>query len=175
MDLLRVLLKLPQLATIFSTIQNDVRAGAIRVEISDRERWSPGDVAILQNQETKRDREIGSLIFHDYEASVEVRSLLSTEVMEEIDGRLAVTDVDYNGQRYVKFWIDDLPSSPTEEQATNHIAEERAAARKQFPMPIPAFPVLGERTAEPRAPHTHLKGERGLPLIHHWIYWCSSG
>ena len=34
---------------------------------------------------------------------VEVRSLLSTDVMEEVDGRLAVTDVDATGQRYAKF------------------------------------------------------------------------
>ena len=40
----------------------------------------------------RRYRDIGSLIFetpiqHDYEAGVEVRSLLSTEQLEEIDGR----------------------------------------------------------------------------------------
>ena len=62
-------------------------------------------------QEAKKVREIGSLIFdtllqYDYEAGVEVRSLLSTEVVEETDGRLAVTDVDAAGQRFVKFWID---------------------------------------------------------------------
>ena len=57
------------------------RAGAIRVEISDSDQWSPGDVAFIQNQEAKRVREIGSQIFdtplqNDYEAGVEVRSLL---------------------------------------------------------------------------------------------------
>ena len=46
-------------------------------------------------EEAKQVRDIGSLIFetpiqHDYEAGVEVRSLLSTERLEEIDGRLAV-------------------------------------------------------------------------------------
>ena len=69
------------------------------MEVSDPEQWSPGDVAILQNQKAKQIREIGSLIFetpmqHDYEAGVEVRSLRSTEELEEIEGRLAVTDVD---------------------------------------------------------------------------------
>ena len=44
-------------------------------------------------------RDIGSLIFetpiqHDYEAGAEVRSLLPTERLEEMDGRLAVTDED---------------------------------------------------------------------------------
>ena len=45
-----------------------------------------------------------------------LRSLLSisTEVMEEVDGRLVVTDVDPNGQRLVKFWIDDIPSRSRE-------------------------------------------------------------
>ena len=50
--------------------------------MSDSEQWSSSDVAILQNREAKKVREVGSLIFetpiqHDYEAGVEVRSLLS--------------------------------------------------------------------------------------------------
>ena len=51
---------------------------------------------------------IGSLIFetpiqHDYEAGVKVRSLLSTEQLEEIDGRLAALDVDpSSGTRFVR-------------------------------------------------------------------------
>ena len=85
-----------------------MRAGAIRVEISDPEQWSSGDVAILKNQEASRARDIGSLIFetpikHDYEAGVEVRSLLSTELVKEIDGKMAVTDIDPSGNRFVKF------------------------------------------------------------------------
>ena len=96
--------------------KSDVRTGAIRAEISVPGQWSPEDVAVLQNQEAKRVRELGSLIFgtplqHDYEAVVEVKCLLSTEVMEEIDGRLAVTDVDSNGKRYAKIWNDDFPST----------------------------------------------------------------
>ena len=67
-----------------------------RIETSDPEQWSSGDVAILKNQEAKRARDIGSLIFetpiqHDYEACVEARSLLSTEPVGEINGKLAVT------------------------------------------------------------------------------------
>ena len=64
---------------------------------------------VLRNQEAKRVRDMGSLVFetpiqHDYEAGVEVRSLLSTEQLEEIDGRLAVTDVDPQYRtRYVRF------------------------------------------------------------------------
>ena len=113
----------PTSATVFSTIQSDVRTGAIRVEISDPEDCSLGDVAILQTQETKRVREIGSLIFdaplqHGYEAGVEARSLLSTEVMEEVDRRLAVTDMDPNGQRYVKFGL-----------MTSTVAQQRSKLR----------------------------------------------
>ena len=64
------------------------------MEISDPEQSSSGDIAILQNQEAKKVRKIGGLIFetpiqHDYEAGLEVRSLLSTEELPEIDGRLA--------------------------------------------------------------------------------------
>ena len=61
-------------------------------------------------------RDIGSLIFetpiqHDYEAGVEVRSLLPTEQLEEIDDRLAIVDVDpATGTRFVKFWVDESPS-----------------------------------------------------------------
>ena len=74
-------------------------------------------------------RDIGSLIFetpiqHDYEASVKVRSRLSTERLEEMDDRLAVTDEDPHapGVRCVKFWVDDAPGSPTE--GRNRMGEE---------------------------------------------------
>ena len=82
-------LSIPTSPTHFSTIQSDVRAGAVQVEISDSEQWSSGDAAILQNKEAKKVREVGSLIFetpiqHHYEAGVEIRSLLSTELMEEL-------------------------------------------------------------------------------------------
>ena len=49
--------------THFSTVQSEVRSGAIRIDISNPEQWSAGDTAILRNQEAKRVRDIGSLIF----------------------------------------------------------------------------------------------------------------
>ena len=65
-------------------MRSEVRSGAIRIDITNPEQWSAGDTAILRSQEAKRVRDIGSLIFetpiqHDYEAGVEVRSLLPTE------------------------------------------------------------------------------------------------
>ena len=40
----------------------------------------------------------------------EVRSLLSTEQLEEIGGRLAVVDVSpTSGRRVVRFWVDESP------------------------------------------------------------------
>ena len=59
------------------------------------EQWAAGDTAILRNQDAKQVRDIGSLILEtpiqrDYEAGVEVRSLLSIERQEDADGRLAV-------------------------------------------------------------------------------------
>ena len=98
-------------ATHFSTVRSNVRSGAIRIGITNPEEWSAGDIAVLRNQEAKKVRDIGSLIFetpiqHDYEAGVEVRSLLSTEQLEEVDDRLAVTDVDpHSGTRFV----DEIP------------------------------------------------------------------
>ena len=103
-------------ATRFSTVRSDVRSGAIRIDITDPQQWSAGDVAVIRNQEAKKVRDIGSLIFetpiqHDYEAGVEVRSLLPTERLEEIDNRLAVVDVDpATGTQFVKFWVDEKPS-----------------------------------------------------------------
>ena len=78
--------------THFSTVRSEVRSGAIRIDITNPDQWTAGDTAILRNQEAKQVRDIGSLIFetpiqHDYEAGVEVRSLLSTERLEEMDGR----------------------------------------------------------------------------------------
>ena len=105
--------------THFSTVRSKVRSGAIRIDITGPQQWSAGDVAVVRNQEAKKVRDIGSLIFetpiqHDYEAEVEVRSLLSTEKLEEIDGRLAVLDVDpSSGTRFMRFWVDEIPLSPT--------------------------------------------------------------
>ena len=77
----------------------------------------------MRNQEAKQVRNIGSLIFEtpiqdDYEASVEARSLLPTERLEEMEGRLAVTDEDSSGNRHVKFWVDEAPTSPTERRTS---------------------------------------------------------
>ena len=97
----------------FSTVIGQVRAGAIRMDITNPEEWVAGDVAVIRNQEAKKVRDIGSLIFetpiqHDYEEGVEVRSLLSTEQLEEIDGRLAIVDTSpTSGARVVRFWVDE--------------------------------------------------------------------
>ena len=136
------------------------------------------------NQEAKRVRDIGSLVVdaslqHDSEAGVDVRSLLSTEMMEEVDGRFAVTNVDCNGQRYVKFWIDDSHNSPAEEQAAHHVAEEYATEGEpqQLPGLIPAFPVFCERSAESRVPRTPERRQADpstkhwMPVRQSWI-WC---
>ena len=105
----------------FSTGRSEVRSGAIRIDITNPQQWSAGDVAVIRNQEAKKVRDIGSLIFetpiqHDCEAGVEVRSLLPTEQLEETDGRLAVLDIDpVTGTRYVRFWVDEVPLSTSEE------------------------------------------------------------
>ena len=73
-------------------------------------------------------------IQHDYEAGVEVRSLLPTERLEEMDGRLAVTDKDSSGNRYVKFWVDEAPTSPVEGRTSSLGGDlpPRASAREQM-------------------------------------------
>ena len=98
---------------------------------------SPGNVATLQYQEAKKVREIGSLIFdiplqHDYESGVEVRTLLSTELVKEVEGWMAVTDVDANGQKYVKFRIDDTHDPPTEEQEVQPTVDEHSTKGNSF-------------------------------------------
>ena len=95
----------------FSTVIGQVRA--IRVYITNPEEWAAGDIAVIRNQEAKKVRDIGSLIFetpiqHDYEEGVEVRSLLSTEQLEEIGGRMAIVDTSpTSGMRVVRFWVDE--------------------------------------------------------------------
>ena len=85
------------------------------MDITNPEEWTAGEIAVIRNQEAKKVREIGSLIFetpiqHDYEEGVEVRSLLSSEQLEEIDGRLAVVDTSpASGARVVRFWVDEAP------------------------------------------------------------------
>ena len=103
----------PKAKPHFSTVIGQVRAGAIRMDITNPEEWAVGDVAVIRNQEAKKVRDLGSLIFdtpiqHDYEEGVEVRSLLSTEQLEEVGGRLAIVDTSpTSGRRVVRFWVDD--------------------------------------------------------------------
>ena len=98
----------------------------------------------------KQVRDIGSLIFeapiqHDYEAGVEVRLLLSTERLEEMDGRLAVTDEDPYalGVRYVKFWIDEAPGSP--EGGRSHADEDVPLASTRDPSRASMTPERSDR------------------------------
>ena len=85
------------------------------MDITNPEEWAEGDIAVIRNQEAKKVRDIGSPIFetpiqHDYEEGVEVRSLLTSEQLEDMDGRLAVVDVHPStGVRFVKFWVDEIP------------------------------------------------------------------
>ena len=103
----------PKAKPHFSTVIGQVRAGAIRMDITNPDEWAVGDVAVIRNQEAKKVRDKGSLIFetpiqHDYEEGVEVRSLLSTEQLEDVDGRLAVVDTSpTSGRRVVRFWVDE--------------------------------------------------------------------
>ena len=131
--------------THFSAVRSEVRSGAIRIDVTNPEQWSAGDIAVLSNQEAKRVRDIGSLIFetpiqHNHEVGVEVRSLLSTEQLEEIDGRLAVTDEDPHnpGNRFVRFWVDEVPINP--EDSRGHGGEEHpnslASARDVSRTPV---------------------------------------
>ena len=139
--------------THFSTVRSEVRSGAIRIDITNPEQWSAGETAILRNQEAKQVRDIGSLILetpiqHDYEAGVEVRSLLSTERLEEMDGRLAVTDEDPHtpGATYVKFWVDEALNNPegNRSHADEDVSFPRASARD--PSRAPMTPERRERT-----------------------------
>ena len=117
-----------------STARSEVRSGAIRIDITDPQQWSSGDIAVIRNQEAKKVRDIGSLIFetpiqYDYEAGVEVRSLFPTEQLEEVDDRLAVLDIDpATGNRFVKFWVDEVPfvteGSPAQRRERDTLIQE---------------------------------------------------
>ena len=136
-------------------MRSEVRSGAIRIDITNPEQWSAADTAILRNQEAKKVRDIGSLIFetpiqHNYEVGAEVRSLLPTEQLEEIDGRLAVTDENPHnpGTRFVRCWVDEVPISP--ESSRSHGDEEH---------PNPLASARGVSCA----PMTPERRERGSP------------
>ena len=91
-----------------------------------------------------------------------MRSLLSTELMEEIDGRLTVTDVDPSGNRFVKFWIDDFPSSPAGE-ATAPLGGEPVLTRGSQRSIVPPFPLLGGEGGVERGPSTPERREGLTP------------
>ena len=153
----------PPPATHFSTLRSEVRAGAIRVDINNPEQWSPGETAILRSQEAKQARDIESLIFetpiqHDYEVGVEVRSLLPTERLEEMEGRLAVTDEDSSGNRYVKFWVDENSTSPTE-KLTSPIGDENTSSRA--PPTHSLFPTVSKPEHKKRRTSTTITGKKG--------------
>ena len=88
--------------TVFNTTLNKAKPGAARVEISESDQWKPGDVPLLQNQEARTVRPVGSLVLdcplqNGFDEGVEVRTLLPTEHLEEIEGCTAVTDVGADG------------------------------------------------------------------------------
>ena len=57
---------------------------------------------------------------------------------------ISVTDEDSRGLRYVKFWVDDTPSSPAEGRASS--LGGGAPSRVSYPhTPLPPFPSLGAR------------------------------
>ena len=62
-----------------------------------------------------------------------------------IDGRLAVTDEDPHapGVRYVKFWVDDAPSNPSENRS--QAGEEAPSRASPHHVGIPPFPNLSAR------------------------------
>ena len=155
--------------------------------LATREQWSPGETAILRYQEAKQVRDIGSLIFetpiqHDYEASIEVRSLLPTERLGEMDGRLAVTDEDSSGNRYVKFWVDEAPNSPVEGR-TSALDDEVPPRASHAHVSVPPFPSLSARDGEQappsperrdRPPQDHLGQGRGFWLWKPRFWWWSA-
>ena len=92
-----------------------------------------------------------------------MRSLLPTERVEELDGRLAVTDVDSSGNRFVKHWLDAPFSSPAEEPVASVGGEPVMTRGLQHSQPtVPPLPFLGERNVE-RTPLSTERRERPDP------------
>ena len=91
-----------------------------------------------------------------------MRSLLSTERLEDVEGRLAVTDVDSNGNRFVvKFWVDETPTSPREE-LTTPLGDENLSSRVPHAYSaVPPFPSL-TMEAENGRRHRQRKGKDHL-------------
>ena len=78
---------------------------------------------------------------------VQVRALLSTEAVEEVDGCMAMTDVGATGQKYVKFWIDDAHYLLVEEQAAQRVADEygEVSPSREPPASATTLPVFSAR------------------------------
>ena len=58
-----------------------------------------------------------------------------------MEGRLAVTDMDSNGNRFVKFWVDETPTSLREEMTTP-VGDENVSSRVPHAYPtVPPFPM----------------------------------
>ena len=98
---------------------------------------------------------------HDYEAGIEVRFL--TEELQEVDGRLAVVDVDSSGNRFVRFWVDSPLDVPMEERTTIPAAGEHVEARDapHAQTIVPPFPLFTDRIGGKHL--EHLIGGRGTP------------
>ena len=95
------------------------------MEIGESDQKWAGDVAILQNQEARTARHVGSLAFdcplrQGYDEGVEVISLLPTERLEERNGCTVATDIGADGARYIEFWVDATPDSQHEEVDIQH-------------------------------------------------------
>ena len=91
--------------------------------------------------------DLDTLLQYDCGERVEVRTLLSTEAVEKVDGFMAVTDVDATGQRYVRFWIDDTHDSSVEERAAPRVADEyeEVLPSREPPVSATTLPVFGVR------------------------------
>ena len=179
---------------MLSTVRSEVRSGAIRIDITDTEQWSAGDTAILRNQEAKKVRDIGSLIFetpiqHGYEAGAEVRSLLPTERLEEINGHLAVTDDDPQnpGTRRVRFWVDGAVSNPSDGRSYGEKERYHSPESARVASPTHVTPERRERMS-PVQEHMDRNQTRESPSLEphqkirflevvHCIRWsrCESG
>ena len=93
----------------------------------------------------------------------QVRSLLPTERLEELDGRLAMTDEGSTRVRYVKFWVDEAPSSAARERSSP--LDEELPTHASYPRePVPPFPNLSARDGA-QAPPSPERRER-LPQDH---------
>ena len=107
----------------------------------------------------------------------------SAEELQEIDGRLAVVDVDSRGNRFVRFWVDSLLDVPMEERTNTLAAEEHVEARdtRHVQAMVPPFPLLP--TGQGKEHRKHQTGGRGLTpryvngiagATHPWKsrFWC---